>query len=87
MARFHGLLADGMPKHAALRQAKLDYLDKARDGLAHPYYWGGLVLIGDVEPVAMPVGHGLPWTVMLVVLLAVTGLAAWWIRRAKVRRQ
>lgn len=49
---FFAHLSDGMPKHLALRQAKLDYLKGAQDELALPYYWAGLVLTGDVGPVA-----------------------------------
>ncbi|MBK9174983.1 MAG: CHAT domain-containing protein [Flavobacteriales bacterium] len=51
IARFYEHLADGLPKHKALRQAKLDHLDGAPAELALPYYWAGLVLVGDVEPV------------------------------------
>ncbi|MCB0785373.1 MAG: CHAT domain-containing protein, partial [Flavobacteriales bacterium] len=49
--RFYDGLADGLPKHEALRRAKLDFLDRAAGELALPYYWGGLVLVGDVTPV------------------------------------
>lgn len=51
ITRFYKHLAGGMPKNLALRQAKLDHLANAPDELAHPYYWAGLVLVGDVEPV------------------------------------
>jgi CHAT domain-containing protein len=52
--RFYELLADGLPKHLAMRQAKLDHLASVEGELALPYYWAGLVLVGDVEPVRMP---------------------------------
>jgi CHAT domain-containing protein len=64
ITRFYELLADGLPKHEALRQAKLDHLDSAVDELALPYYWAGLVLVGDVEPVEMDTAW--PWTVILI---------------------
>ncbi len=51
IVRFYGYLADGMSKHEALRQAKLDHLNNATDELALPYYWAGMVLMGDVAPV------------------------------------
>lgn len=51
ITRFYKHLADGMPKHEALRQAKLDHLNTASDELALPYYWAGMVLVGDVSPV------------------------------------
>lgn len=74
---FYEALADGMPKHEALRRAKLQFLDHAGGELALPYYWGGLVLVGDVEPVQEG-GRGLPWwgwlllglgTVLIAVLI------------------
>lgn len=65
IGRFYRHLADGMPKHVALRQAKLDHLDAALDELALPYYWAGMVLVGDVEPVEVTAPW--PWTVILIV--------------------
>lgn len=50
ISRFYEYLADGMPKHLALRQAKLDHLANAPEELAAPYYWAGMVLVGDVSP-------------------------------------
>ena len=53
IALFYANLAEGMPKHKALREAKLSYLAHAPQELALPYYWAGLVLVGDVEPVVL----------------------------------
>jgi CHAT domain-containing protein len=61
IARFYAHLADGMPKHEALRQAKLEHLASAKDELALPYYWAGMVLVGDVSPVEV----GTPWMTYL----------------------
>lgn len=73
IARFYELLADGLPKHTALRQAKLDHLTSADDELAQPYYWAGLVLVGDVEPVR--IGGTIPkllwWALAVLALLSV----------------
>lgn len=79
---FHRHLAEGMPKHAALRKAKLDYLSQAGDELLHPYYWAGLVLIGDTSPVDLkPAGRG-PWPWVALVL----GVAALAIGTRRVAR-
>ncbi len=40
-------------KDLALHQAKLDYLDKADENTAHPFFWSELVLIGDTVPLSM----------------------------------
>lgn len=52
MDSFFKHLKEGMPKHQALRQTKLEFLATAQDELALPYYWAGLVLTGDVRPIA-----------------------------------
>ncbi len=49
--RFYELLEEGLPKHEALRRAKLDHLAKSEGELSLPYCWAGLVLMGDVEPI------------------------------------
>ena len=69
--QFYRNLADKQAKNVALRQAKLDYLNSAQDELALPYYWAGLVLVGDVEPVE--VEGGWPWGMLIgaVLLLSV----------------
>lgn len=53
IAAFYEQLAAGAAKNAALRAAKLAYLDAADAEMAMPYYWAGLVLVGDVEPVTL----------------------------------
>lgn len=80
ITRFYGYLADGMPKHLALRQAKLDHLDQADDELALPYYWAGMVLVGDVDPIA---GTNNAWRYLWWLLAAVSlaGLLIWWRKR------
>jgi len=44
-------LKDGKTKAQSLRQAKLDYLESADKLRSHPYYWAGLVQIGDGSPI------------------------------------
>ena len=43
-------LATGMAKDEALRQAKLTFLSRADRVSAAPYFWGGVVLIGNTQP-------------------------------------
>lgn len=70
IADFYRLLADGLPKHLALRQAKLDHLAHASEELMQPYYWAGQVLVGDVAPIHRK-GRSARW-----IQLALAGLAA-----------
>ncbi|HMC96319.1 MAG TPA: CHAT domain-containing tetratricopeptide repeat protein, partial [Flavobacteriales bacterium] len=82
ITRFYEHLAEGMPKHKALRQAKLDHLAQASDELALPYYWAGMVLVGDVEPIQVgPSSSGYVWFILGAVVLM--GGAGWMWRRRK----
>ena len=47
---FYENLKDGLTKSDALREAKLKFLSTAPEELKDPYYWAGLVLIGDDSP-------------------------------------
>ncbi len=87
--RFYRHLANGLPKHKALQRAKLEYLATlprqagAQDELALPYYWAGMVLVGDVAPVDMGRGRWM-WAVLGGVLAM--GLLVWWAMRRRRRR-
>jgi CHAT domain-containing protein len=48
MVRFYRYLKSGMTKDAALRQAKLDYLDGHNDTGAYPFYWAAFIGVGDM---------------------------------------
>lgn len=77
MDSFFKHIGKGMPKHQALRQAKLEFLATAQDELALPYYWAGLVLTGDVRPVEVGNRRWRPWAIALVLLLAMGGYLYW----------
>jgi len=51
ISNFYKYLSRGMPKNKALRQAKLDFLMHCPEELKSPYYWAGMVLLGDQSPV------------------------------------
>lgn len=50
-ASFYQYLSKGQPKDEALRNAKLDYLNKAYGRTLHPQYWSGLILMGDTSSI------------------------------------
>ncbi len=52
-------LKKGLPKDEALQKAKLVYLESRPERTAAPFYWAGLVSIGDVEPVVEE--WNIPW--------------------------
>lgn len=51
LENFYEELKKGKKKSVALRDAKLQFLKTAPSTLKDPYYWGGLVLIGNDSPV------------------------------------
>ncbi|MEL6443689.1 MAG: CHAT domain-containing protein [Bacteroidota bacterium] len=72
VAAFYGYLADGLSKDRALQRAQLDYLDRYDGALAHPAYWGGLTIQGDVTPLDIPPRFPWVWLLFGATLLAGT---------------
>jgi len=71
MKSFYQSLISGDTKSAAMRRAKLDYLQEAKiPELKHPYYWAGFVVLGDNAPLVE--GSSLNW--MLIALVVIVGL-------------
>ncbi|MEM6261537.1 MAG: CHAT domain-containing tetratricopeptide repeat protein [Bacteroidota bacterium] len=69
MEGFYRYLAEGRPKHLALRQAKLDYLDTHPDYLQSPFYWAAFIPIGDMEPIKL---EETPWKYVWGALLVLS---------------
>ena len=72
MGYFYKYLADGQEKHVALRNAKLEFLEQADPAQAHPYFWGGFVLVGDARPLEL--GEKWTWLFYLLVSIPMVGL-------------
>lgn len=51
MALFYENLKSGMAKDKALRKAKLDYLNQNEVYSCHPYFWSGIIPIGDMRAI------------------------------------
>lgn len=72
MQAFYAQLRQGLPKDLALQQAQLAYLSQQQTSLyAHPYFWAGFVLMGNMQPLDQP-NSALWWGLAcgLLVLLA-----------------
>ena len=72
--RFVQYTKAGLPKHKALQQAKLDYLDQANQFQAHPFHWAPFVLIGDNAPLRIQ-EPALNYRMLILALLLVFGVA------------
>lgn len=69
MVNFYRGLKDGLSKGEALRKAKLEYLKSTDNSrLKHPYYWAGVVVLGDTAPIDLK-GTNYWWIVAFFPLL------------------
>ncbi len=70
MDLFYQNLDQGDKISVALRKAKLEYLNLYANELALPYYWGGMILIGENDPVNPSSGFwGKYWWVFFMLLM------------------
>jgi CHAT domain-containing protein len=75
MPKFYKNLADGMNKDQALHQAKLTYLENATLATAHPFFWSGIISIGDSQPIKNSSNYSLSLILgALVIGLAIVGI-------------
>lgn len=52
--KFYERLAQGKSKDIALRDAKLSLIQSSDPVLSNPYYWAGLVVVGNTDPLKIP---------------------------------
>ena len=50
MENFYKYIAQGKPRHEALRLAKIEYLENCDKLTAHPHYWAAYMNVGDISP-------------------------------------
>lgn len=68
-------LANKKPIEEALRTTKLAYLDRVSDISAHPFFWGGFIMVGDPSPIEIKsVTDWIGWILYSVLGLSVLGL-------------
>ena len=69
MVNFYKNIKSGFPKNKALRSAKLEYLENADPDYRHPYYWSGIILIGNIDPLYSKITQYLIYMLGICVLL------------------
>ncbi|MBL4651153.1 MAG: CHAT domain-containing protein, partial [Aureispira sp.] len=60
MQLFYQYLTDGMTKDKALRQAKLDFIQRSDGIITHPAFWSPFILLGDNQPIVFHQTNS-PW--------------------------
>ncbi|MEM1094664.1 MAG: CHAT domain-containing tetratricopeptide repeat protein [Bacteroidota bacterium] len=75
-------LAEDQPKDVALQQTILTYLEGASPLQKSPYYWGGVVLTGATNPIAVHAAtpRGL-WTGLLLLMGVLVGIRSFFRHR------
>ncbi|MGS0526524.1 CHAT domain-containing protein [Zobellia nedashkovskayae] len=61
MTSFYSALSEGATKSAAMRKAKVDYIEKYRESAIAPAYWAALIVIGDNTPLRNNTGFMPYW--------------------------
>ena len=82
MEDFYKSLKRGSSKAEALREAKLDFLKKADNLKAHPYFWSTYVVIGDSSPLFKKNLSYLYW--LAAILLIAAGGLLYYIRQKRI---
>jgi CHAT domain-containing protein len=79
MELFYRNLSQGMEKDQALQEAKLEYLESHDNIMAHPFFWAGLVQIGDPSPIVLKYNTGIAFLAILLAGLFICLLISLWL--------
>lgn len=82
MKDFYQYLDRGYSKDYALRQAKLDYLDNNDNRLAHPFFWGAAIPIGNMAPVRSS-SRLIPVLLIFSMVMMISGF--FFVKKARIR--
>ena len=85
MPQYYQSLQQGLSKAEALRQAKLQYLEKADALSTHPAYWSAFILYGDEGQLRLSRQYGLS-DYLFFSGLTLLGLLSLWFFRKKLRK-
>ncbi len=69
ISTFYRELKDGSNKSSALAQAKRIYLANNSGKDIHPYYWSGIVVLGNIEPLMFSSSSWLYWLLGIFAVL------------------
>ena len=88
MKIFFRNLSDGMSKDEALRQAKLSFLNDAKNRhFSHPYYWSGFILSGDALPLLAEKVPLYVYFIISIVCILLISLILWRIKKGQARQK
>jgi len=86
MEYFYDNLSKGMNKSAAMRAAKLMYLENTDVAKMHPFYWAAFVIIGEDDPLPLPASiHTLEIGILGVAILLLAFITFWYLKKKPVK--
>jgi CHAT domain-containing protein/Tfp pilus assembly protein PilF len=74
MTEFYRALSKGRGKDAALRKAKIRFIEEASLTQAHPFYWSAYICVGNTDPLFIP-----KTLIRIIVISVLTGVSILWI--------
>jgi len=86
MSLFYQNISSGYGKAAALRHAKLAFLDKTNEVSGHPAFWASFVTVGDPSPLHL----GWHWTIWLLIIGLISApfiISLLWLRNKRVQNK
>lgn len=83
MTNFYKSLLKGETKSEALRNSKIEFIEKADQLKAHPYFWSGYVVIGNSDPLFYNKSNVIIGTIVLGLLILLVFII--YIRRKKAK--
>ena len=80
---FYQQVVQGIPMDEALRQAKLMMLQGDDRMQALPYFWGGSIVLGNVQPLTIEKNWGNRLRYGMVGILFILAVVVYWVRASK----
>jgi CHAT domain-containing protein len=80
ISEFYNELAMGHGKDEAMRNAKMTYLNSAKDVTAHPFFWASFINLGDCDPIQLK-KHWAWWQIALIVVPIIALILGFLMRR------
>ncbi len=75
---FFDELKKGRSTGESLLRSRQAWMEASPDAQCHPYYWSGLVLIGDDTDLLLEVNRGLPWWEIFIGSFVLLFAYLWW---------
>lgn len=71
MRYFYKHVKTGLPKHKALQQAKIDFLQHTDHFTSAPFYWGSFYVLGNTEAISFSTFNYTNWIIGFILLILI----------------